>query len=193
MNQMQHDLPASPVERDYGSVIGTPFKVFLSNGVTETRDETTGKAVTEIVDLPGLIAAILRSRVLRPRKLTGDDLKYIRSALRMRSAQVAEVLELSPEHYSRCEAGTKSLSSSTEKSYRMYVFLEAAKHMADQQQNVDCSPEEAREMIDAFRNVFQKMKIESIFDVTDKLVFSFSRRACPDEADGRWQSELQAA
>jgi DNA-binding transcriptional regulator YiaG len=204
VNQMQHDFAGSPVARDYGDVIGTPFKVFLSSGVTETCDLATGKAMTEIVDLPGLIASILHARVLHPRKLSGDDLKYIRSALRMRSAEVAEVLDVSPEHYSRCEAGTKTLSSSAEKSYRMYVYLQAAcrhtavqKHLSEAQ-TVKCSAEEAKEMVDAFRSVFLEMKIQHIFDAGDTLEFSFSWRChrndepsdCGKE-DGKWRKEPQ--
>src|SRR5690606_39098406 len=81
---------------------------------------------TEFTDLPGLIAAIVKSRVLHPRKLSGDDLKYIRSALALKSSEVAAALDLTPEHYSRCENGTKTLSSATEKFYRMFVYLEAS-------------------------------------------------------------------
>ena len=122
---MQHDYADSPVAQDYGELIGVPFKVFLTNGVVEKVDEKTGKVMTEITDLPGLITCILQTRVLHPRKLSGDDLKFIRVALRLRSAEVADILDVSPEHYSRCETGTKTLSTSTEKFYRMRVFLQA--------------------------------------------------------------------
>jgi hypothetical protein len=195
---MQHDSADSLVAQDYGEILGTPFKVFLSNGVEEKISEVTRKIATEIVDLPGLIALTLQSRVLHPRKLSGDDLKYIRSALHMRSADVADVLDVSPEHYSRCEAGTKTLSTSSEKYFRMYVFLQAAsKHTAVQEAlkkkgALQCSPEEAKETLEAFKRVFLEMKIQHIFPAEDVLEFSFCRglgEQCADRGreDGKWR------
>ena len=209
MNQtMQHDSFVSPVAQDYSELIGTPFKVILSSGIAEKVDVTTGRVTTEIVDLPGLVAAILQCRVLHPRKLSGDDLKYIRSALGIRSAQVAEVLDISPEHYSRCEAGTKTLSSSSEKHLRMYVYLEAAcKHTEVQEKlakNEKCDPEEAKEALEAFKSIFSDMKIQHLSLAGEELAFSFSRGPVPREEDnddggnddGKWRkapSEQEAA
>lgn len=204
---MQHDFDGSPVAQDYGSVIGTPFKVFLSNGVTEKLDEMTGKVATDIVDLPGLIATILQVRVMHPRKLSGDDLKYIRSALLMRSIDVAEVLDVSPEHYSRCESGTKTLSPSIEKFYRMFVYLQAeCKDVALQAKLAKIEKEKRAKSIDenelkkakeamvAFKRLFMDMKIQNIFDPDDELKFSFTRGCrdqfaeCNDEEDeGTWR------
>jgi DNA-binding transcriptional regulator YiaG len=202
VNQMQHDFVASPVAQDYGKMIGTPFKVFLSNGVEEKLNDVTRRVATEIADLPGLIASILKARVLHPRKLSGDDLKYIRSALRMRSAEVAVVLEVSPEHYSRCETGVKTLSSTSEKFFRMYVYLQASyKNLAVQEElskmkkeNLQCTPEEAQAAVQAFQRVFLEMKIQHIFKAGDDLEFSFYRGArrdneCPDCGnDGKWRT-----
>jgi len=94
---MQHDYVDSPVAQDYVELLGAPFKVFLVNGVVEKVDEKTGKVMTEITDLPGLIACILQARVMHPRKLSGNDLKFIRGALRLRSVEVADILDISPE------------------------------------------------------------------------------------------------
>jgi len=207
---MQHDFVGSPVAQDYGKVIGTPFKVFLSNGVEEKLDKTTGKVMTDIIDLPGLIAAILRSRVLHPRKLSGNDLKFIRSALHMRSVDVAAVLDITPEHYSRCEAGTKTLSASGERHYRMHVYLESLfkhavvqEHLSRNQEAKDIDStdlEKAKETLEAFRKIFSEMKIQHIFDAEDELSFSFcrgpSRRAGEKDADcgkddGKWQKQKE--
>ncbi len=208
MNKLQQDLSGGPVAQDYGTVLGTPFKVFLSNGVETKPDKKTGKMKTEIKDLPGLIASVVQSRVLHPRKLSGDDLKYIRSALGMRSNAIAEILEITPEHYSRCETGVKTLSSSVEKFYRMYAFLQAAcKNKAlhdcmkesDQESFEAPTPEEAEEAeeaIVAFRSVFIDMKIETFHNAGEELVFSFIRR--PRRAssqrsdrgkDGKWKRQ----
>lgn len=202
MNQMQHDFEVSPVAQDYSGDLGTPFKVFLSGGVTSEVDKATGRTMTGFVDLPGLLGAVLRSRVLHPRKLSGEDLKFIRSALRMRSHEVASVLELTPEHYSRCESGTKTLSASSEKNYRMFVFLEATwrnKHVQDKltkdrEENKSADPEEAKKVLAAFRRVFVEMKIQHIYPVGEDLEFSLIRRECPPqcecvEDDGKWHNE----
>jgi DNA-binding transcriptional regulator YiaG len=204
VNQMmQHDFVGGPVAQDYSEILGTPFKVFLSSGVTTELDRSTGKTITEITDLAGLIAAVVRSRALHPRKLSGDDLKYIRSALGLRSHEVASVLDLTPEHYSRCESGTKTLSSSVEKHYRMFVFLEAScrdkdlrnKMSQNKQANKVTDPEKAKKAVSAFRRVFVEMKIQHIYPIGEDLEFSFSRRECPPECndcgeeDGEWQNE----
>src|SRR4051794_6434984 len=116
---MQHDPTDGPVaDHDYGRVIGAPFVVYLKNGVTTERNPITGKTVISITDPAGLMAAIVRSRVLHPQKLTGPDLKFIRAALGLKAKTLAERLELTPEFYSRCEVGHKVMSGPTEKVYR---------------------------------------------------------------------------
>jgi len=204
---MQHDFADSPVAKDYSELLGTPFKVFLAKGINQKVDKATGKVMTEITDLPGLIACILQARVLHPRKLSGDDLKFIRVSLRMRSAEVAEVLDVSPEHYSRCEGGTKTLSTASEKYFRMRVFLEAGcKHRAIQEElakikEKPCDPEEVKDMVEAFQSVFFDMKIKNVFSAGEELAFSFIRGGLRRRAntrgkkdDGKWRKEkLQIA
>lgn len=209
MNQMQHDFSASPVaQRDYSAVLGTPFKVFLSNGVSECYDATSGKVVTEIVDLPGLIAAVVQSRALHPRKLSGDDMKYIRSALCVKSNEIAAALDFSPEHYSRCETGIKTMSPEKEKFYRMYVFLGACVRDRQIQDKLSKqtllekslkpgSPEDAEKAVAAFAKIFLEMKLIALYPAGDELAFWFSRRTVPqcppgrDERDGKWLSEAE--
>jgi hypothetical protein len=111
---MQHDCwgGGSPVAGHYyAESLGAPFKIYLTNGV-ETK-VILGKTVTSIIDLPGLITAVVQSRVLHPRKLSGPDLKYIRSALCLKSKELAAALDLSPEHYSRLENGERTMSVAT--------------------------------------------------------------------------------
>jgi hypothetical protein len=200
---MQHDYADSPVAQDYGKELGVPFKVFLTNGVKETIDKKTGEAVTEITDLPGLIACVLQARVLHRRKLSGDDLRFIRLALRMRSADVAEALDVSPEHYSRCEAGTKTLSNSTEKFWRMRVYLQACvKNLAIQkaiakvrENNQELDPEEMKEAFEAFQSLFFDMKIANVFPAGEELSLYFVRGSddhshrCGKKDDEKWRRE----
>lgn len=211
MNQMQHDLVRSPVAKDYGDIIGTPFKVFLVNGVEEKFDSATGKTKMEIIDLPGLICSILQCRALHPRKFSGDDLKFMRSALQMKSSELAEKLDVSPEHYSRCESGSKTLSTASEKFLRMFVFLQATSknkflldHIQEQRslkaEDPEKLKEEAKEAVEAFKSLFFDMKIENICLAGDKLSFSFLRKPrcehdeCEDcgnkeDVNAKWRKE----
>ncbi|WP_147385677.1 hypothetical protein [Oleomonas cavernae] len=203
MNQMQSDTACGPVvDRDYSEVLGTPFKVILANGVTEYFDSHSKKMKMEIKDVPGLIAAIVQSRAVHPRKLSGDDLKFIRSALHMKSWEVASAVELSAEHYSRCEAGVKIMSSDKEKFYRMFVFLASwykdkgakrisAKKILETTQDPS-SHHEASEAISAFGKIFFGLKLNSVYPVDEELVLHFYRNARPPECptctdDEKWQ------
>jgi len=205
VNQMQHDFVGSPVAQDFGKTLGTPFKVVLCNGVKSKVDKATGKTVLEITDLPGLICSILQTRVTHPRKLSGDDLKFIRSSLGWKSNAVAELLELTPEHYSRCETGVKTLSSSVERFYRMYVFLQAARKRKALQEKAlkqkkrkpsSAEVQDATEALEAFMTVFVEMKIEYLYHAGDELEFSFIRRPRRNQKDcgkvdhiGKWRTQ----
>ena len=202
MNHMQHDFVGSPVAKDYTELLGTPFKVFLSGGVTVKVNKITKREVTEITDLPGLLAAVVKSRVMHPRKLSGDDLKYIRSALALKSSDVAKALDMSPEHYSRCENAAKALSSAAEKSYRMFVFLAASckdkslNEMSKEElaKEITLAPEKAKKALEAFRRVFLEMKIQNLYSADDALEFYFFRRDCPeceDCGEEEWQDEAE--
>jgi transcriptional regulator with XRE-family HTH domain len=207
VKQMQHDyLGGSVAHRDYGPLLGVPFKIILANGVEEYVDKSSGKVVTEIRDVAGLIAAIVQSRALHPRKLSGDDLKFIRSALCLKSHEVASALDLSPEHYSRCETGSKTLSS--EKFYRMYVFLGAifkdrglkerlSKERLFEESVKSSSPERAKKAMAAFSKIFLEMKLDCVYLAGEPLELTFFRRVRADDGlprgdqDGDWLSEIE--
>jgi hypothetical protein len=206
---MQHDLGSGvggPVaDHDYGKVLGAPFRVYLKNGVKSEADPATGKAVTSITDLPGLVAAVVRSRVLHPRKLAAKDLKFIRSVLGLKGKDLATAVELSAEFYSRCEAGQKAMSGPTEKVYRGYVFL--LTYLKDRGVRValkekieadkkEVRPEDAQKALSEIRTLFFDMKINPVFGIEEgALSFTFSR-GCPDEGtpcgddDATWNTEM---
>lgn len=205
MNQMmQHDSGgrgSSPVADHYDAkALGAPFKVYLTDGVETKLDSVTGKPVTSITDLPGLIAAVVRSRVLHPRKLSAADLRFIRSALCMKSKKLAAAVDLTAEHYSRCEAGSKTMSITTEKVYRCYVYLLSfarnrdIRDFIEKHKNEAVPPEEGKKALAAFRKIFIEMKISPVFDPAEELEFIFSRRVRPEnnpcgEDDAEWNGE----
>jgi len=201
---MQHDFGGdSPVAGHYlAKSLGTPFKVYLTNGVDTEVDQATGKVMTNITDLSGLIAAIVRCRVSHPRRLSGADLRFIRSALRLKSKTLAAVLDLTPEFYSRCESGQKAMSTTTEKLYRGYAFLitflsdEGVKTAIrnERGKKKEDSLEDAQAALKSIGKLFSDLKISPVFPVGDELSFVFSRR-CPDENvpcgddDAKWENQ----
>jgi len=207
VNQItQHDVDCdgSPVAgHDYGSALGAPFKVYLANGVETVVDPKTGKSYTTITDVPGLIAAVVRSRVLHPRKLSGDDLKFIRSALCIKSKSLAEIMDLSPEHYSRCESGVRTMSTTAEKVGRGYVFLmtylkdksvrEALKENdPSENETKEINADEEKKALASLQKLFCDIKINPVCDADEELTFSFLRGRRDEESrrEDKWRNEL---
>lgn len=213
MNQItQHDFDGggAVAGHDYASALGAPFKVYLSNGVETVVDPHTGKSHTTVVDLPGLIAAVVRARVLHPKKLSGEDLKFIRSALCLKSKKLAEIMDLSPEYYSRCESGIRTMSTTAEKVCRGYVFLmtylrdknvrkaveERAKVFEKEAETKEIDAEEEKSALaEAFQKLFCEIKINPVCDAGQELAFWFSRRPRGEtsrrENDAKWRNELE--
>ena len=164
--------------------LGAPFDVYLANGVEEEIDIQTGKKFTVIRDLPGLMATVVRARVFHHRKLSGDDMKFVRTAVGLKSKVLAAAIDLSPEHYSRCEAGDKTLSPTAEKLYRGYVFLatflkDKDVHDAVKQRNSckdELSAEDTKKAFTKFQQLFFEMKISPVCDSNEALEFVFRRR-----------------
>jgi DNA-binding transcriptional regulator YiaG len=177
--------------------LGAPFKVVLLNGVTFDVNPLTGEEKVNVCDLPGLIRAVVRSRVTHPRKLNGAELRFVRHALGVKAKSLAEFLEISPEHFSRCESGQKVMSASSEKVFRLYAYF--ASYTPDPEKLLE-KPEKLLEksaggpepMPDAkmdkiakdFINRFMSLRIQNLFNPNDELCFEFRRgspeRECPE-------------
>lgn len=198
---MQHETAPSssrPVAGRYycADELGAPFKVYLGKGCTVERKH--GEEIVSIEDLPGLLAAVVQARVLHPRKLAGADLRFIRTVLRMKSKVLADRLGLTPEHYSRCESGEKTMAATTEKAYRLFAFLssvardrEVQEVLNDRRELPPISPAGAKKAVEAFSKVFYDMDIEPVADAADQLSFSFSRRNCSEEPCGHDEAEWE--
>lgn len=181
---MQHDTAGSgrPVAGRYrADLIGAPFAVYLTGGYTVR--EGLGDQLVTIIDLPGLIATVVQLRVLHPRKLSGPELKFLRTALRAKSKTIADAIDLTPEHYSRCETGQKVLSPTTEKTLRAHAFLSSMLRDQEVQDLLKTPPtslpvpkKKAEKALAAFTKIFMEMKIESVADTQEELVFTCGRR-----------------
>jgi len=121
--------------------IGVPFKVVLVNSVKRLIDAETGEVKKVIIpNFRGLIECIAIARILDPRKLSGDEIKFIRKAFKFPAKKIAEMIDVSPEHLSRCEAGERTLSAGAEKCLRASIFLDS--HEKLQKINDECDPDD---------------------------------------------------
>lgn len=168
--------------------LGAPFKVTLLDGVTVNIDPETGKELVTIVDVVGLIGAVVRTRVQHPRKLSGAEIKFIRDALNVRAKALAEFLGMTPEHISRCENGSKVMSAANEKEFRLAAYLAT---FVDEPKKIFFRPtkeqleaaerdlgDDVKEKALEFVKAFWSMTIEPVYAVDEEpLEFEFFRRA----------------
>jgi DNA-binding transcriptional regulator YiaG len=100
-----------------------PFKVVLLNSFAFGVDSKTGEETVSIKDWTGLIKAVVRTRIRHVRKLNGNEIRFIRKAIGVRANLLAKFLDMTPEHFSRCENGTKTMSNQSEKLFGLFTFL----------------------------------------------------------------------
>ena len=104
-------------------LLGAPFKIVLVDSVTEEYCSATGeKLKTVIPDMSGLLRKAAFYRAIMPRKLVGEEIKFLRNAISYKAKQMADALEMTPEHYSRVENGSKRLMPDTEKLLRVIAI-----------------------------------------------------------------------
>jgi DNA-binding transcriptional regulator YiaG len=181
----QHErCPSARVVQQYDiDTLGAPFKVTLCDSVTFEIDRRTGEEKVNVPDVIGLINAVVRKRVTHPRKLNGDELKFVRNALGVKAKVLADFLDMTPEHLSRCEAGVKIMSTMSEKVFRLFAFL--GTNFAEPEEllvrpldeceikkkaiNPNC-------MWTGLATQFLSMKIKSAYCVNEELHFSFTWR-----------------
>lgn len=203
----QHDqtaltnvVPAYEVD-----TLGAPFQVTLVDSVQIKMDEDTGKEMVLIPDFVGMVNAVARCRAIHPRKLSGDEIVFLRKALGIKAKALATYLDISPEHLSRCEAKSKVLSSASERMLRLFVFLatfyespqdllaklEGSVDMAEPTRKAKAS---SNDLGEAFLQYFLTLKIQTIFAANESLHFRLERtsiRNQPPSAseadDGDWQ------
>lgn len=189
MTQHESGLGIHVVEDYNMEALGAPFTVVLKNGVSKKHDPKTGAEKIIIPDLKGLIGAVVRSRVLHPRKLGGDEVKFLRKSLGIKAKDLAEFLGMTPEHFSRCENGTKVLAPSSEKLFRILAF--AGSHhetpsdllvLAKEPKSKVPAKSKASKAADSLLTQFLSMKIETVFDPDDGLHFEFVRRVRQEDA-----------
>ena len=198
--QHEHGADVRVVESYVFDTLGAPFRVVLEDSVTVSVDAVTGEERVSIPDITGLMREIVRCRVLDPIKLSGPEVRFVRRSLNLPANKLAEFLDVQPEHYSRCEAGSRVLSSMAERLLRLFAF--SATHYKNPQELLDGAirlsevprplPKHAERRA-TFMDVFIRMKIEAVRHIENEIEYVFSRSTtediagCADCPDGDWQ------
>lgn len=176
---MQHELEGKVyvvgvTDFDATEDLGAPFKVVLSNGVKQEMCDGNVVATT-IADLTGLYKAVVQTRVQNLRKLNGAELKFIRRVVGLQAKTVAQKIDITPEHLSRCEAGAKTLSGSSEKIFRALVFVSS--FYPDPQSIIaDKKKALSTEMVEKMNKLlihFIDMNIKTVYSINDPLALKF--------------------
>lgn len=159
--------------------LGAPFKVILEDAVKQTVCTKCGEVLeTYIPDMEGLFHAVVFTRALEPRKLTGTEMRFMRRTMGWKAKDLAKHLGVSAEHLSRCENGTKVMAPATEKLFRLYAVLRTP-------------DKEALNELD-LSAVFDLIEVEATWDVTKPLKFVFVRRPRVvrlDEDNDKWRKD----
>lgn len=205
---MQHERTGSvpvvqkPYEMD---TLGAPFKVILHSGVTFGVDEQTGEETVKIPDTIGLINAVVRARVCHRRKLNGGEIKFIRKALGVKAKIIAEFLDMTAEHFSRCESEQKVMSAQAEKLFRMAAFasslLKTPEDMFNRNiaaANMPLPANATKKAVDSAIDLvksFITMRIEAFHNPSEKLTFHFWRGKGPEcvaDDEDNWSDRAAA-
>ena len=87
------------------------------------------KQSAEIPAVNQLLRALARTLVEKGTTLTGEELRFLRKRLRKKAIEMAEVLAVEPEHYSRLETGKLQISAASDKIVRAYYALQSSDPM----------------------------------------------------------------
>jgi len=83
------------------------------------------KQSAEIPAVNQLLTALARILVEKETTLTGEELRFLRKRLSKKALEMAEVLAVEPEHYSRLETGKLQISAASDKIVRAYYALQS--------------------------------------------------------------------
>ena len=184
--------------------LGAPFEIVLCKSVKQTKDNDGNVIKTTIPNPRGLLRQIAISRLTHPRKLSGKDIKFVRKALSIKAKELADMISVGPEHFSRCETDKAVLSPGIEKFLRLSVLVDTLELPDDIEQHIE--NEDALLKLSMFRKAFERLKesirsmqIEAVYDSHEplRLHFHVVERLSLDndetDADEDWYSDIDIA
>jgi DNA-binding transcriptional regulator YiaG len=170
---------------DATQMLNAPFKVLLRNSVKQLVAKDGTVIETFVPDPLGLIKAVAQARALHPHKLDAKELKFIRSALGLKSFELAEAIAVSPEHLSRVEGGKAVLSPQSEMLVRIFTYITSLPEHPNK--NVTLRAKQVG-------LVFGAVNIKSCHSIDDEIIVTLSRTlvAVSDgqENDETWDNVL---
>ncbi len=185
--------------------LGAPFEIVLCKSVKQTEDKNGNVIKTTIPNPRGLLRQVAISRLIHPRKLSGKDIKFVRKALSIKAKELADMISVGPEHFSRCETDKAVLSPGIEKFLRLSVLVDTLELPDDIEQHVE--NEDALLKLSMFRKAFERLKdsirsmqIEAVYDSHEplRLHFHVVERTSIDhddesDADEDWYGDIDIA
>lgn len=172
-------------KRNVGSILpeytvdnlGTSFKVILVDSAKRIPKENGYEIY--IPDFQGLMKRIAITRAAHPLKLKSGDIKFLRKTLGLKAKDLAEKLDITAEHLSRCETGDKVLSQNSEKVLRSLVLLEAVyvleKAVRDAGEDASSVLEKITGILGTLKEVVSGMRISPVHSADEDLVLCFKR------------------
>ncbi|MGI9405478.1 MAG: hypothetical protein ACR2O4_03830, partial [Hyphomicrobiaceae bacterium] len=155
--------------------LGLSFSVVLVGAARKESCGVCGRLLGYgIRNLPGLRDAAAVTRALHPLRLSGEDIRFLRKALKWKAIELADWLDVTPEHLSRCENNKEPLSAKFERFLRLTVCTSLGDPSLLK-----------RWALDELRN----MKLEAVVDPSD-LEFRF-HLVSHDEIEARLKEELK--
>ncbi|WP_295320892.1 helix-turn-helix transcriptional regulator [uncultured Sphingopyxis sp.] len=177
--------------------LGAPFKVILKDSVKQQIDKSTGKVLNTTIPNPrDLLRKVALHRLAHPRKLNGEEIKFVRKALKIKAKDLAEMIDISVEHMSRCESGERILSPGIEKCLRLAIIL----HVFDIEDEIGNNEDEPslkkeleayRDAVNKLKNVFRDIDISCVHSADKPLSMTFSVRKSDETRDSQEQTEEQ--
>lgn len=185
--------------------LGAPFEVVLSKSVKQTIDADGNVIETTIPNPRGLLRQVAITRLIHSRKLSGKDIKFVRKALSIKAKELADMIAVSPEHFSRCETDKAVLSPGIEKFLRLSILVDTLKLPAEIEQQIEDA--DALMKLSKFRKAFERlqdsirsMQIEAVYDSHELLRLQFhvidhssSNDDGEADSDEDWYDELDIA
>lgn len=157
--------------------LGTSFKVILVNSAECIKGG--GRDEILIPDYQGLIKKVAVTRAAHPWKLKGGDIRFLRKTLGLRGKDLAEKLDITPEHLSRCENGDKVLSPNSEKVLRSLILLEAVYVLERAIEDSECENsdlrKQIRKLLESLGEIVSGLKISPVQSSEAILTLHFRR------------------
>lgn len=96
------------------------------HGIVQYKCSNCGESGVEIPQIKALHRLIAKDIVCKKELMSGDEVRFLRKGLRMKSKDIADALSMDPSTYSRWENGKQEIAACHDKQMRLLYILNAA-------------------------------------------------------------------